>query len=174
MPCSRRRELLLGLLGGLVGAVAPAAAIVPVTPDYADRILVLKRDRLLHLMQGQTILRTFRVALGRRPLGTKERQGDGRTPEGVYHLEYFKEDSAYHRAIKISYPNDEDRQRARARGADPGGLIMIHGLDPAIGSKWRDSHWMFNWTNGCIAVTNAEMDVIWSSVAPGIPIEIRP
>lgn len=114
----------------------------------------------------------FNVALGVSPRGHKEREGDGRTPEGEYYIDAARYDSDYHLALRISYPNAEDRARARALGVRPGGQIMIHGLDPAMAAKWRERHWVFNWTNGCIAVTNDEMEQLWNSVALGTPIEI--
>jgi murein L,D-transpeptidase YafK len=175
---ARRRQVI-----GALAAVAAswlgraAAANIPEPrprPTSADRIVVLKRQRQLLLMRGNDVLRSFRVALGREPRGTKVRQGDGRTPEGLYRVEAFKPDSYFYRAIQVSYPNAADLARARALGVRPGGDIMIHGLDPNIAAKWRGDHWLFNWTRGCIAVTNEEMDVIWASVALGTPIEIRP
>jgi murein L,D-transpeptidase YafK len=158
---------------------AAAAAIPPPEPrpevtGKADRIVVLKRDRVLMLMRQDEVLRKFRVALGRQPEGTKVKQGDFRTPEGSYQVAGFNPDSYFHRAILISYPNPADVARARSLGVSPGGAIMIHGLDPAIAAKWRDDHWLFNWTRGCIAVTDREMDVIWQSVGLGTPVEIRP
>jgi murein L,D-transpeptidase YafK len=140
----------------------------------ADRVEVRKRERVMELWNGELLLHRFRVALGRRPEGHKVKEGDGRTPEGRYELTEFLPKSYFHRAIRISYPNEEDRRRARALGVRPGGDILIHGLDPAIARRFRDDHWLFNWTRGCIAVTDGEMDTIWASVAPGTPIDIRP
>lgn len=173
---ARRREMLAGLVGGAAGLwlATPASASVEGAAGPIDRIVVLKRKRLLMLMRGETVARSFRVALGREPRGNKVREGDGRTPEGLYHIDARNADSQFYRAMKISYPTQSDRQRARAAGVRPGGLIMIHGLDPGIAAKWRGDHWMFNWTRGCIAVTNEEMDILWESVALGTPIEIQP
>ncbi len=159
-------------------ALAPAAAAIP-TPvvrpiGKADRIVVLKRKRTLLLMREETIIRSFRVALGREPSGAKQRQGDFRTPEGVYRVAGFNPSSYFHRAILVSYPSPADVARARSMGVSPGGAIMIHGLDPAIAAKWQDDHWLFNWTRGCIAVTNDEIEQIWESVEVGTPIDIRP
>jgi murein L,D-transpeptidase YafK len=171
-----RRHVLVGLVGSAAGLLlaGPASAAVGGVTGRIDRIVVLKRKRLLMLMQGEQVARSFRVALGREPRGTKLREGDGRTPEGTYRIEARNHDSQFYRAMKISYPNQVDRQRAREAGVRPGGLIMIHGLDPGIAAKWRGDHWMFNWTRGCIAVTNEEMDVIWEAVALGTPVEILP
>lgn len=138
-----------------------------------DRILVHKSQRRLALMRGEAELLTCRVALGR-AYGAKLREGDGRTPEGQYHVSGFNPRSEFYRAVRISYPNEEDRRRAAAAGVRPGGQIMIHGLDPTIEAKWRERHWMFNWTNGCVAVTDTEMDLIWASVDLGTPVTILP
>ena len=135
---------------------------------------MFKRKRLLMLMQGEQVARSFRIALGREPRGAKLREGDGRTPEDSYHIDARNNDSEFYRAIRISYPSQADRRRARDAGVRPGGQIMIHGLDPSIEAKWHSDHWMFNWTRGCIAVTNEEMDVIWDTVDLGTPIEIHP
>ena len=172
-----RREALMGL-AAIVGAACPwprtAVAAIDRGIGWADRIVVYKRKRMLMLMRGGEAARTFRIALGREPRGTKLREGDGRTPEGSYLIDARNDDSQFYRAMHISYPSQADRQRARQMGVRPGGLIMIHGLDPAIKSKWHNDHWMFNWTRGCIAVTNEEMDVIWEAVALGTPIDIHP
>ena len=122
---------------------------------------------------GDAELLTCRVALGRNH-GPKTSEGDGRTPEGQYYVDAFHHRSEFYRAVRISYPNEADRRRAAAMGARPGGQIMIHGLDPTIEPGWRQRHWMFNWTNGCVAVTDDEMDVIWASVDLGTPVTILP
>jgi len=119
------------------------------------------------------VLREYRVALGRNPRGPKRNQGDGRTPEGRYVIEARSAYSGFHRALRISYPNDEDRDFAARAGVAPGGNVMIHGLPNAAG--WvGDAHRGFDWTDGCIAVTDDEMDEIWELVDDGTPIEIRP
>ncbi|MCS6878917.1 MAG: L,D-transpeptidase family protein [Geminicoccaceae bacterium] len=155
----------------LAGLALPrrAAALPPV-----DRIEVRKRERVMELKAGSEVLWRFRVALGRRPEGHKLREGDGRTPEGRYELAEFLPKSYFYKAIRISYPNAEDLERARRLGVRPGGNIMIHGLDPRIEPRWRKDHWLFNWTRGCIAVTDEEMDIVWASVVPGTPIDILP
>ena len=180
---AQRRDFVLGALAfgtGIAGLGSPILAAAPAAPAIArhrakaDRILVFKRKRTLQLLLDQDVLVSFRVALGRQPRGPKERRGDLRTPEGSYEVAGFNPGSYFYRAIAVSYPNAEDRARARAMGVPPGGDIAIHGLDPAIAAKWREEHWMFNWTRGCIAVTNREMDQIWDRVALGTPIEIQP
>jgi murein L,D-transpeptidase YafK len=143
------------------------------TPLKADRVVVLKGERKLVLMHGDRVLRVFRVALGRYPQGHKTRQGDARTPEGEYTLDFKLKDSAFYRAIHISYPNHKDISKAEALGVDPGGKIMIHGL-PNKMPVARVGHPSIDWTQGCIAVTNREMDIIWKMVDAGTPIEIHP
>lgn len=167
-----RRRTLLSFLS-LAGLALPAAASAHRRVD-ADRILVVKGERTLYLLRNGLPVASFRVALGRNPIGPKIMEGDGRTPEGIYHIAGYKADSDYYRAILISYPNARDRERARRLGVDPGGAIMIHGLDPAIPPELRRDHWRFNWTNGCIAVTDEEMDILWASTWPGMTVEIRP
>lgn len=139
----------------------------------ADRVVVVKGERRLYLLRDGLVLKSFRVALGRQPRGTKLYEGDGRTPEGRYVLDGRNADSRFYRAIHVSYPGRADRARAQALGEAAGGAIMVHGL-PNERPGWGEEHWMYNWTNGCIAVTNREMDEIWDSVEVGTPIEIRP
>lgn len=142
-------------------------------PPMADRIVVHKMDRRLELMRDGQPIRTYRVDLGWQTLGHKQHEGDGRTPEGVYQIEGRNDRSGFHRALKISYPNAEDRARARARGLSPGGLIMIHG-QPNNPRSWERAQKKRDWTEGCIAVRNAEIEEIWAMVADGTEIEIRP
>ncbi|MGD0630868.1 MAG: L,D-transpeptidase family protein [Terracidiphilus sp.] len=141
--------------------------------QHADFVLILKKDHLLELLSGDKIIRTYKVALGSGGLAAKEREGDGRTPEGHYIVDARNKTSAYHRALHISYPNAEDRQRAARLGASPGGAIMIHGLPN--GKGWiGPAHRLYDWTLGCVAVTNDEIDEIWNLVPVGTPVEIRP
>lgn len=175
-----RRRFLVGLTGLAAAGAAlcdgAEAALAPVARPgrKADRILVLKRQRRLRLLAGGEVLHEFRVALGREPTGPKLRQGDFRTPEGMYRVAGLNPNSYFYRAVQVSYPSAADVARARRLGVRPGGDIMIHGLDPAIAAKWRDDHWLFNWTRGCIAVTNAEMDIVWQHAQLGTSVEIRP
>jgi murein L,D-transpeptidase YafK len=139
----------------------------------ADRVVVAKADRTLTLYRGSQVLRTYKIALGRNPLGPKEEQGDGRTPEGVYVIDGRNPQSAFHRSLHISYPNADDRRRAARRGVRPGGDIMIHGLPNGLGAL-GPVHVQRDWTEGCIAVTDAEVEEIWNIVPNGTRIEIRP
>jgi len=136
-------------------------------------VLVLKREHKMELLDGTTVVKTYSVALGRGGLAPKQRQGDHRTPEGLYTIDRRNKASRFYRALHISYPNEADRQRARELGVNPGGDIEIHGLHNGVG--WLGSlHRTIDWTDGCIAVTDAEMDQIWALVSEGTPVEIRP
>lgn len=175
--------LAVAMLAGplLIATADPAAARKAyartrshdISPVKADRVVVLKGERKLVLMRGDRVLRVYRVALGRYAKGAKTRQGDAKTPEGTYTLDYRLTNSAFYKAIHISYPNARDRARADANGVDPGGKIMIHG----IANDWTAhqlNHPDLDWTQGCIAVTNREIEEIWASVRDGTPIEIYP
>lgn len=140
-------------------------------PLQADRVVCVKHMRRLYLMRGEVILRSYKVALGRFPRGHKIKEGDNRTPEGRYLVDYHLRESSFHRALHISYPNPNDMARAGALGVSPGGQIMIHGL-PNDKSATDVGHPVFDWTNGCIAVTNDEIMEIWNAVEDGTPIEI--
>ncbi len=138
-----------------------------------DRIVVHKQEHKLFLMSGDKVVKTYLVALGRGGLVPKRQQGDGRTPEGTYTIDRRKANSHFHRALHISYPNAADRERARKMGVDPGGDIMVHGITNGLG--WIGSlHHKFDWTDGCIAVTDQEIEEIWALVPDGTTIEIRP
>jgi murein L,D-transpeptidase YafK len=133
----------------------------------------LKKDHILELFAEGKVIRTYKVALGRGGLAPKEREGDGRTPEGHYVIDNRNAQSHYHRSLHVSYPSTEDRNRAAKLGVSPGGAIMIHGLPNGIG--WLGSaHRLYDWTRGCIAVTDDEIDEIWTLVPVGTPAEIRP
>lgn len=138
----------------------------------ADRLLIDKGARRLVVYTDGRVVKTYRVSLGRVPEGAKEREGDGRTPEGSYVIDYRKADSAYHRALHISYPDQDDRRRARRNGVSPGGAIMIHGLPNGLGWIGR-FHRLRDWTQGCIAVTDEEIEELWRAVPDGTPVEIR-
>lgn len=161
---------LLGL-GVVIGA---HFNLRPLPPDVtADRVLVKKAERRLTLLRNGTPLKTYRVALGRAPVGPKEQEGDRRTPEGIYLIDFHKEDSDYHRALHVSYPEQRDIDRAAAAGVPPGCDIMIHGI--RNGKGWIGAfHRMTDWTAGCIAVTDFEIEEIWRAVPDGTPIEIKP
>jgi murein L,D-transpeptidase YafK len=152
-----------------------AAACAPVAPDTplpsADRVLVDKSDRTLTLFAGGRAIRTYRgIQLGDAPLGHKRFEGDERTPEGRYTIDTRNPASAYHLSLRVSYPNAADRAYAAARGRSPGGEIFIHGQP-----NWLPAGRLpGDWTDGCIAVANAEIEEVWRAVPDGTPIEIRP
>jgi len=157
--------LLIGMLAGPHPQTHPRVK--------ADSVVVVKSTRTLTLLSRGQVLRTYKVALGGEPVGAKQQQGDHRTPEGHYVLDRRNPKSKFHKSIHISYPNEKDRREAAKRGVPPGGDIMIHGLPNGFG--WLgDSHRAQDWTDGCIAVTDQEMDEIWDLVADGTPIEIKP
>ena len=160
-------------LFGFVLVLLVGCSSSPPAPLSVDRVLIEKSDRRLILLSGDAALRSFRIALGANPIGHKRQEGDERTPEGVYFISRRNDKSSFYRALQISYPNDEDRAAAGANGVDPGGLIMIHGIRNGLG--WIGGlHRFVDWTDGCIAVTNSEMDEIWESVQLNTPVEIRP
>jgi lipoprotein-anchoring transpeptidase ErfK/SrfK len=153
-----------------VSVGAPRRAALGFT---ADSIVVEKGMRRLTLWANSLPLRTYDVALGQTPTGAKVRRGDNRTPEGLYHVEARNPFSQYHLGLRVSYPNAQDLARARALGVDPGGDIMIHGLPNGQGQVGTQ-HKAYDWTNGCVAVTDEEIEEIWSAVPVGTPIRILP
>ena len=154
---------------------AAAAGIESLRPGYepADLILVRKGERRMYLMRANRIIAEYPIRLGLNPSGHKEREGDFRTPEGLYELVRRNPRSEYFLSLEVSYPNDEDRARAKKVGVPPGGLIMIHG-QPNLPRKSPEYYENFDWTNGCIAVSNSDMVDIWLRTQPGTVIVIRP
>ena len=144
----------------------------PRPPLKVDRIVVYKKAHTLVLMRGGKALRSYKVALGD-PFGNKIKAGDRKTPEGQYVIDGMKSRSRFYRALHISYPNAADRERARRLGVNPGGDIEIHGLPKALTWIGELQH-RWDWTSGCIAVTDKEMDEIWPQVSVGTPVDIRP
>lgn len=158
------------------GTPLPAgAAPPPLVPEAerADRVVVRKAERRLVLLRGERELTGYDIALGRNPEGPKQREGDGRTPEGLYRIDWRNPQSRYHLSLHVSYPEPADRARAADRGEDPGGMIMIHGLPNGLGAVGAIGL-LRDWTEGCIAVTNEAIRDIWRRVADGTPIEILP
>lgn len=141
----------------------------------ADRVLVKKAERKLVLLKDGEIFRNYDIALGDSPMGHKQFEGDERTPEGSYTLDWRNSNSKFYRSIHISYPNQHDQKFAIEQGRSPGGMIMIHGQPNK--SRNKVSAWILDqmdWTDGCIAVKNDEMDEIWAAIDNGTPIEIHP
>jgi murein L,D-transpeptidase YafK len=166
---SLARRYLAGILlftsWTLLFAQSPSANV--------DRVVVYKRERNLVLLSQGKELRSYKIALGSEPVGPKARQGDHRTPEGVYMLDSRNPNSHFYKAFHISYPNSKDVAAARKLGVSAGGDIMLHGLPKEYGWVGK-AHSLHDWTDGCIAVTNEEMDEIWKLVRVGTPIEIKP
>lgn len=142
-------------------------------PGAVDKVQIEKKDRRLTLLSKGQPLKVYKVALGRNPDGPKEKEGDNKTPEGFYTIDSRNTKSSYHFSLHISYPNLQDIQRAKQQGVSPGGNIMIHGIRNGLG--WIGKfHKKLDWTKGCIAVTNDEIDEIGRLVANGTPVEIKP
>jgi murein L,D-transpeptidase YafK len=142
-------------------------------PGDIDRVIVYKHERMLVLLSKGKEMKSYRIALGGEPIGPKMQQGDHRTPEGFYALDSRNAGSHYYKAFHISYPNSKDRAIAKKLGLSPGGDIMLHGL-PKEYAWVGKSHTLHDWTDGCIAVTNEEMDELWKLIRVGTPIEIKP
>ncbi len=141
--------------------------------NLVDKVVVYKQRHQMILYKNGHVVRSYWIALSDRPEGHKVMQGDRRTPEGLYTLDYVKENSYYYRAFHISYPNLKDIENARRLGVNPGGLIMVHGQPPS-NSEYHETVQRSDWTNGCIAILNPEIDEFISLVDPGTPIEIFP
>lgn len=180
----RRRWWLglpIALLLGLPFYTKAMARLAPGTPppmrpvaEQADRIIVEKSARRMELWRGTTRIASYDIALGGAPGdGPKRQEGDERTPEGTYVIDWRNPRSVAHLSLHISYPDARDRAAAAAAGVSPGGAVMIHGLPNGWGALGR-LHRMADWTDGCIGVTNSEMEAIWAQVPDGTPIEIRP
>ena len=171
MMLLRRKSLRALLLGVIVFGSQVATCAQSEKP--VDRILIEKSAHLMTLYRGSEAIHKYRIALGTQPVGRKEKQGDHKTPEGMYTVDRKNPQSIFHMALHLSYPNAEDRERAKKRGVDPGGDVEIHGLEKKyayLGALHRQA----DWTDGCIAVTNAEIEEIWKLVPVGTRVEIRP
>lgn len=158
---------LIGL-SVLVGSAAAAALPAPVT-----RIVVDKSRRVMTVYNGTKPLKTYRIALGGNPEGHKQHEGDSRTPEGRYVIDAKNPNSSFHLSLRISYPNRTDTQKARRKGLSPGGAIMIHGTPDGLATLNAFGFYS-DWTAGCIAVTNDEIEEIFAATRVGTPIVITP
>lgn len=159
--------LLVGTMA--VSACSGSSKFKSYNGPQVTQILIDKSDRELFLLSGNTVLKSYKVDLGFNPDGHKAYEGDGRTPEGVYHIDRRNPNSAFHLSLGISYPNKQDRAKARAMGKSPGGDIFIHG-----GPKLRKNKGKRDWTAGCIAVTDKQIEQIYAMVQDGTPILIKP
>lgn len=153
--------ILLGACGG------------PYANRAVDKVVVKKSENKMMLMKKGEPIRTYHIALGANPIGHKVQEGDQRTPEGRYLLNYKNTKSKFYKSINIDYPNERDIARAKRRGVDPGDDIVIHGLPNELGNYQGELE-PVNWTQGCIGVRNHEMDEIWQLVEVDTPIEILP
>ena len=160
---SMKRWMLLVVL--LLPVIASA--------QKADLVIVRKSESRLYLEKDGREFASFRASFGSEPEGHKQQEGDERTPEGRYILDSKNVKSAFYRSIHISYPNAQDVAAAKARGVNPGGQIMIHGQKNGLGWLSSVAQW-FNWTNGCVGLSNEDMDAVWGAVDVGTPIEIYP
>lgn len=138
-----------------------------------DKVVVIKSKRIMLLLSEGEILKSYKVSLGKQPTGRKVMGGDQKTPEGIYRLDLRNPSSNFHMSIHISYPNEADLANARQLGVQPGNGIMIHGLPDDLAELGKlQRRW--DWTDGCIAVSNPEIEEIWRLVPDGTTIEIRP
>jgi len=165
--------LFTALVVGLLCASMSGQSSAP-TVLRADHVVVLKKERKLELLNQGRVIKTYKVALGGDPVGPKARQGDHKTPEGAYVLDFRNAHSQFYKSIHISYPSDRDRAVARRNGVSPGGDVFVHGLPNGYGAIGGAAHRLNDWTDGCVAVTNEELDEIWRAVPDGTQIEIRP
>ncbi|WP_404366501.1 murein L,D-transpeptidase family protein [Marinobacter sp.] len=166
-------SLVLTMLSSAGQATEFNVAMLDRSPLHVNQVLVRKEERRLYLMSDEEVIRSYRISLGGNPYGHKLFEGDQRTPEGSYTLDWRNPGSDFYKSIHISYPNKNDRSQAAAWGQDPGGSIMIHGL-PNGAEDMAFAYTGLDWTEGCIAVANHEMDEIWQLVSDGTPIQIVP
>lgn len=168
---TRKTAFLLPLALAVLFLQALSAIAFPLpASSTADKVVVLKRQRKLYLLKGGKVLKIYRVSLGASPVGPKMKEGDHRTPEGEYVLDWHNPESDYYKSIHISYPNTRDLARAKKQGVPPGGDLFIHGQPNDFAGPGKQAG---DWTDGCVAVSNEEMDEIWRAVADGTPIEIK-
>ncbi len=163
----KRRTFLATAAFGFVGACGHSKFRSYSGPEVTQ-LVVYKGQRRMHLVNGRTALKSYKIALGGNPVGPKQFEGDGKTPEGLYFINRQNPNSAYHLSLGISYPSEEDSARAEALGKKPGSDIFIHGRARQNRGRGRD------WTAGCIAVKDREMEEIYSMVRIGTPIFILP
>ena len=162
----------VALIGAFAWANWPTRHALP-PGTVANRILVEKSQRKLTLLRDATVLKEYSVSLGQAPVGAKEREGDQKTPEGIYRITEHKLDSSFYRALRVSYPEARDIERAKKAGVPPGSDIMVHGMKNGLGLIGR-FHRFSDWTAGCVALTNSEIEEILAAVPNGTVIEIRP
>ncbi|MBO9456657.1 L,D-transpeptidase family protein [Paracoccus sp. R12_1] len=166
-----RRSVTISLLAMLAACGSTKSRFKTYNGPPVTQVVVNKGKRRMYLLNNQTVLKSYDIGLGNEPIGTKQFEGDGKTPEGVYFIDRFNPRSAYHLSVGVSYPNERDTAFAEALGQKPGGDIFIHGWGPegnALAPKKRD------WTAGCIAVKDEEIEDVYAMLRPGVPIVIYP
>lgn len=156
----------MALMVSVANAKAPWPPPLASAAERVDEIRVDKSERRMTLLRDGRIVKSYHILLGDAPVGHKRQQGDERTPEGRYRITFRNDKSRFHLSLRVSYPNEADRRQARARGVDPGGDIMIHGGTPPGYSR--------DWTDGCIALSDAQIEEVWRLVPVGTPITISP
>jgi murein L,D-transpeptidase YafK len=173
MPTETRKRTILTRPLCVVALLLLAIPSQGKTALQADKILIVKSAHTMTLLSGGKMLKTYKVALGGVPVGPKRVEGDHKTPEGNYVIDAKNAHSRFHLALHVSYPSAADTETARKLGSRPGGAIMIHGLASSfayLGALHRQT----DWTDGCISVTNPEIEEIWRLVPVGTRVEIRP
>ena len=165
------RTLLVLISVGLIYYFYPETELP--TNTKIDKLIVIKSERIMEAYSGGHLIKTYKISLGQNPFGDKELQGDKRTPEGEYTINDRNPNSGFHKNLGVSYPNKTDMAEAKKKGLNPGGEIKIHGLRNGVGFIGK-FHRLFNWTAGCIAVTDKEIDELYKTVDLGTPIIIRP
>lgn len=168
------RTIPLTIIGAilLINSTESASPSIHIPDNSINTIIVYKADRKLELRSDNNVIKTYRIALGKNPIGHKKRQGDNKTPEGTYKISGKNPNSKFHKSLRISYPNEQDILCAKNNCANPGSDIMIHGLDKK--SSWiGKAHVARDWTQGCIAVSNDEMDEIYRTIKVGATIQIH-
>lgn len=166
-----RRTVTFSLLALLAACGKPSSKFKTYNGPPVTQVMVNKGKRRLYLLSGRTVLKAYDIGLGNVPVGHKRFEGDGKTPEGIYFIDRFNPKSRYHLSVGVSYPDPQDKAYAESLGRQPGGDIFIHGWGPegnALAPKKRD------WTAGCIAVKDEEIEEIFAMVRPGVPIVITP
>lgn len=168
------RTTFLTIIGAilLITQTESASSSIHIPDNSINTIIVYKADRKLELRSDNNVIKTYRIALGKNPIGHKKRQGDNKTPEGTYKISGKNPNSKFHKSLRISYPNEQDILCAKNNCVNPGSDIMIHGLDKK--SSWiGKAHVARDWTQGCIAVSNDEMDEIYRTIKVGATIQIH-
>jgi murein L,D-transpeptidase YafK len=164
--------LLFAIISALIYNFWPQQVLTKGTK--IDHLLVKKSDKTMEAYFSGHLIKTYKISIGKNPKGHKVFEGDNKTPEGIYLINDRNPKSGYHKNLGVSYPNENDKASAKKIGRNPGGDIKIHGLPNGVFALFNKFHRFFGATNGCIMVTNAEVDELYTSVIPNAKIEIRP